>query len=85
MAEDRYLYELKEFGKRLCSIRKQRIMAQVDIETRTGFNNDGICKAEIGLKNIKFYTIVKFGGPLEKELADFLKKITPYCKRRYWG
>ncbi len=74
MAEDRYSYEVIEFGKRLRTIRKRKNLTQLDLEIKSGINHGDISRIENGLKNIEFFTIVKLAEALEVELIDLFRK-----------
>jgi transcriptional regulator with XRE-family HTH domain len=74
MGNNRYTYELIEFGKKIRSYRKKMNITQVDLELKSGINNGDISRIESGQKNIEFFTIVKLAEALEVELSDLFKK-----------
>jgi len=70
MGEERYIYELEQFGKRLRKLRKKRNLRQLDLEVATGINRTDISKIENGLKNIEFYTMVRLAESLDFPLSE---------------
>lgn len=65
--------QLKQFGKRLRQIRKQRKMTQLDLEVETGIYEAEISKMENGMQNIEFLTLSKLAFVLKIEIQEFFK------------
>lgn len=68
MTEERYSYELAEFGKHVRHFRKMKGLTQVDLEVVCKINSGDISRIENGQKNIEFITIVKLADALQVEL-----------------
>lgn len=71
--EKRYNVELKQFGQRVREIRERANLTQLQLEVMTGVDRSEISRIENGLRNIEFYTIVKFSIALDVPIADFFK------------
>lgn len=71
MGEERYTYEIVQFGRRLKAIRIERKKNQLQLEVDSGIDRADISKIENGHKNIEFYTIVRLAEALKVEVADF--------------
>lgn len=73
--EKRYKAELKQFGESLREIRERANLTQLQLEIMTGIDRSEISRIENGLRNIEFYTIVKFSIALEVPISElFVKK-----------
>jgi HTH-type transcriptional regulator, competence development regulator len=71
---DRYTKELKQFGKRVKKLRKQKGYTQDDLSWETGIERAEISRIENGLRNLEFNTLVRLAIHLDVELRDFFTK-----------
>ena len=73
MVEDKYTYELREFGKLVKKYRLSKGLRQLDLEISTGIDRTDISKIENGMKNLEFYTMVRLSDALKLPLEEFFK------------
>lgn len=71
--EKRYKSEIKAFGKRVKSIRVKKGLSQLDLELESGISRTEISRIENGLKNIEFYTLVRFAEALKIPLSELFQ------------
>lgn len=64
---------LKDFGKRLKTIRKTKGLSQLDLEIESGINRTEISRIENAQRNIEFYTIIRLAKALDIDFKDFFK------------
>lgn len=77
MDEERYTYEIAQFGKRLKAIRDDRRKSQLQLEVDSGIDRADISKIENGHKNIEFYTIVRLAEALKVSVVELFTHPLP--------
>lgn len=71
MVEKRFKKEFELFGQRLQTIRKEKGLSQVELESDSGVPRTEISKIENGHKNIELTTIIKLAHALDVPLSAF--------------
>ncbi|MCB0537485.1 MAG: helix-turn-helix transcriptional regulator [Bacteroidetes bacterium] len=74
MKEQEVEYFVNQIGKRICELRKERNMTQLDLSVKVQMEENAVQRLETGRSSPTAKTLYKITRGLEVEMWEFFKK-----------